>query len=123
MTDDLRQRIADAIYGTYGQFNHHRTYAIADTVIGIAQPELERLRAALNEVLSALSGTGHTPPTTDPPRAACAPSSSPPGAEPPTTTTRAAWRRAADNDFTRRLDAVIDVEAGLREVLDRGKGQ
>lgn len=43
MTDDLRQRIADAMYGTYGQFDHHRTYAIADAVLAVVQPELKRL--------------------------------------------------------------------------------
>lgn len=48
MTDDLRQRIADAMYGTYGQFDHHRTYAIADAVLAVVQPELNRLSQTID---------------------------------------------------------------------------
>ncbi|MFI0233120.1 hypothetical protein [Streptomyces sp. NPDC017086] len=38
---DLRQRLADALYSTYGQFDHHRTYALADAVLAVVQPELD----------------------------------------------------------------------------------
>lgn len=44
-----RQQIADLIYGTYGQFDHHRTYAIADAVMPAVRAavaaELDRVRA------------------------------------------------------------------------------
>ncbi|MEU7435664.1 hypothetical protein AB0B07_33225 [Streptomyces sioyaensis] len=39
MTDDLRQRIAEALYDTYGQQNRNRSLAIADTVLSVLDDE------------------------------------------------------------------------------------
>ncbi|MFI1161415.1 hypothetical protein [Streptomyces sioyaensis] len=39
MTDDLRQRIADALYDTHGQQNRNRSLAIADTVLAVLDDE------------------------------------------------------------------------------------
>lgn len=48
MTDDLRQRIAKALYGTYGQQDRHRSNAIADAVLATVQPELERMSQTID---------------------------------------------------------------------------
>jgi hypothetical protein len=39
VTDDLRQRIADAMYDTYGQQNRNRSLAIADTALNVLSDE------------------------------------------------------------------------------------
>lgn len=49
-----RQQIADLIYDTYGQFDHHRTSAIADAVMPAVRAavaaELDRVRAERDEL-------------------------------------------------------------------------
>ena len=132
MTDNLWQDIVDAIDDTYRNGRSFDAAKAADAVVNVVQPELyklrkadlladshrraeqaeaelEQLRGVLNEVLEAFEMYwAHA--SYDGPAENCV--------RPEQFT---AWRRAADNDLTQRLDAVIDVEAGLREVLNRGK--
>ncbi len=46
MADDLRARIADTLYGTYGQQDRDRSLRMADAVLAVVQPELDRRDAA-----------------------------------------------------------------------------
>ncbi|MFG2532761.1 hypothetical protein [Streptomyces sp. NPDC048516] len=51
MTDDLRQRIADAFYDTYGQQNRDRSRAIAEASLAAVQPELDELLHYRNAIV------------------------------------------------------------------------
>jgi hypothetical protein len=51
---EIRQQLADLLYSTYGQQDHHRTYAIADMVMPVVlaavRTETDRLHARVAEL-------------------------------------------------------------------------
>ncbi|MFE9391621.1 hypothetical protein [Streptomyces sp. NPDC006784] len=60
--EEARQQIADLVYGTYGQHDHDRTYAIADAVMPAVRTAVDSVLAtavdlARDEYLTDNTGT------------------------------------------------------------------